>query len=268
MPGAEGYHRDELLACVLARELRDSERGFVGANMGVGRAAQLLAHRLHAPNLKMLLGFSWTSVADEGPLRLHPDSTDFRDARWAEGWMRLDTMISSYRFFSDVFVIGALQIDRFGNSNLIGLGEDHRALRFRGPGPMGSVSSTAFCDRFYLAPTRHTPEVFVDRCDFVSTVGWGDGGADGRVRLGLPGGGPQLCVTPLCVFDFAERTKALRLRSVHAGRTVAEVLERTGCDVVVPDAVPVTPPPTGEELTVLRELVDPEGLLRAGEPIL
>lgn len=241
----------ELVACVIARELRDGERGFMGANMSVGRDAVLVAHRLWAPNLRLLLGFSWASGTDRGPLRLHEDSSDFRDTRWAEGWMRLDSMIDEYRFFSDFMVIGALQIDRFGNSNLIGLGEDHSALRLRGPGPMGSLSTTAYCDRFYLAPTRHTPEVFVESCDFVSTVGWGEGGPQGRSRLGLVGGGPHLLVTPCCVFDFTPDTKALRLRSVHPGGSVAEVLDNTGCEVVV-EQVRETEPPTAAELEVLR----------------
>lgn len=244
---------EELVACVIAREIHNGERGFMGANMSVGRDAVLLAHRLWAPDLRLLLGFSWASGAGRGNLHLHEDSADFRDTRWAEGWMRLDSMIDEYRFFSDFMVIGALQIDRFGNSNLIGLGEDHRALRFRGPGPMGSLSTTAYCDRFYLAPTRHTAEVFVERCDFVSTVGWGEGGAEGRDRLGLPGGGPHLIVTPRCVFDFEPESKALRLRSVHPGGSVAEVLEHTGCEVVV-ERVSETEPPTAAELEVLRGL--------------
>lgn len=247
---------------MISRELRDGERGFLGANMGVGRAAVLLAHRLTAPNMKILLGHSWTNVADGGPLRLHADSSDFRDARWAEAWFHLDSMIDEYRFFSDFFVLGALQIDRFGNSNLIGLGEDHSRLRLRGPGSMGSLSSTAFADRFYLAPNRHTTEVFVERCDFVSTPGWGDGGRDGRERLGLPGGGPHLCVTPRCVFEFDEESRVLRLRSVHRGHTVEETLENTGCEVLVGDSIAETEPPTAAELEALRRFVDPEGLLR------
>lgn len=250
------------MACVIARELRDGERGFLGANMGVGRAAVLLAHRLHAPNLKILLAHSWANLDELGPLRLHADSSDFRDARWAEGWFHLDAMIDEYRFFSDFFVLGALQIDRFGNSNLIGLGDDHSHLRFRGPGPMGSLSSTAFCDRFYLAPTRHDKRVFVEKCDFVSMAGWGEGSPDGRERLGLPGGGPRLCVTPRCVFEFDEDTRALRLRSTHPGHSVEEVIENTGCEVLVAPTIPETEPPTSAELEVLRTIVDPDALLR------
>lgn len=253
---------EELRACVIAREIRDGERGFLGANIGVGRAAMLLAHRLHAPNLRVPLGFGWTNLDGERRFDLHDDATDPRDGYRAEGWMRLDEMISSYRFFADFFIIGALQIDRFGNSNLIGIGDDHRRLKVRGPGAMGSVSSTAFCDRFYLVPSRHEPRVLVERCDFISAPGWGEGGRDGREKLGLPGGGPHLCVTPLCVFDFENDQRAMRLRSVHPGVSVDEVLAATGFEPIVPQSVPETEPPSDEELALLRELIDPAGALR------
>jgi glutaconate CoA-transferase, subunit B len=256
------YSVDELRACLISRDFVDGERVFLGANVNIGRAAVLLAHRLRAPNMKIMLGLSWTNLADRDEIGIHPDSTDFRDARFADAWVNLDTMINSYRFFSTTFVVSALQIDRFGNSNLIGLGDDHKRMRLRGPGSIGSVSSTAFCDRFYITPPRHTKDIFVARCDFVSSVGWGEGGADARVRLGLPGGGPVLCVTPLCVFDFEEDTKRMRLRSVHPGHTVEEVVDNTGFEVVIPGDVPETEAPRTEELELLRTIVDTEGLLR------
>jgi glutaconate CoA-transferase subunit B len=258
------YHVDELRACLISRDFEDGERVFLGANVNIGRAAVLLAHRLRAPNMKVMLGLSWTNLSDHRTIGLHPDSTDFRDARWAEAWVNLDTMINSYRFFSTTFVVSALQVDRFGNSNLIALGDDHRRPRLRGPGAIGSVSSTAYCDRFYITPPRHTRDIFVEKCDFISSVGWGEGGADARERLGLPGGGPRLCVTTMCVFDFDEVTKAMRLRSVHPGHSVDEVLENTGFEVIVPDEVPETEPPRREELELLRTVIDVQGLLREG----
>jgi glutaconate CoA-transferase subunit B len=258
----KGYSVDELRACLISRDFVDGERVFLGANVNIGRAAVLLAHRLRAPNMKIMLGLSWTNLSDRDEIGIHPDSTDFRDARFADAWVNLDTMINSYRFFSTTFVVSALQIDRFGNSNLIGLGDDHKRMRLRGPGSIGSVSSTAYCDRFYITPPRHTKDIFVERCDFVSSVGWGEGGADARERLGLPGGGPVLCVTPLCVFDFEEDTKRMRLRSVHPGHSVEEVVENTGFEVVIPTDVPETEEPRPEELELLRTIVDTEGLLR------
>lgn len=256
------YSVDELRACVISRDFQDGERVFLGANVNIGRAAVLLAHRLRAPNMKIMLGLSWTNLSDHRWIGLHPDSTDFRDARWAEAWVNLDTMINSYRFFSTTFVVSALQVDRFGNSNLIGLGDDHRRLCLRGPGAIGSVSSTAYCDRFYITPPRHTRDIFVETCDYISSVGWGEGGADARERLGLPGGGPALCVTTRCVFDFDEETKAMRFRSLHPGNTLDEVLEHTGFEVIVPDEVPETEPPRPEELHLLRTVIDSQGLLR------
>ena len=96
----------------------------------------------------------------------------------------------------------------------------------------------------------------------MSTVGWGEGGADARRRLGLPGGGPRYCITPLAVLDFEETSKRLRLHSVHPGVTVDEVKARTGFELLVPDRVPVTGSPDDDELDILRRRVDPQGLLR------
>ena len=104
--------------------------------------------------------------------------------------------------------------------------------------------------------------MFVPKLDFTSTVGWGEGGADARQRLGLPGGGPKYCVTPLCVMDFTEDEKRLRLKSVHPGVTVAQVLAQTGFELVVPAEVPTTLLPSDEELQVLRTRVDTAGVLR------
>jgi glutaconate CoA-transferase subunit B len=96
----------------------------------------------------------------------------------------------------------------------------------------------------------------------VSTVGWGAGGPDARRALGLPGGGPRYCVTPLAILDFEETSKRLRLHSVHPGFTVDDVAAQTGFPLVVPPTVPTTVPPTVEELAILRERVDPQGFLR------
>ena len=132
----------------------------------------------------------------------------------------------------------------------------------RGPGAIATTTNASHVLRFYLFVNEHSPRVFVERCDFVSTVGWGAGGADARRRLGLPGGGPRYCVTPLAILDFEEESKRLRLRSVHPGVTVDQVVAATGFPLIVPDRVPDTSPPTADELDILRRRVDPQGLLR------
>jgi len=98
----------------------------------------------------------------------------------------------------------------------------------------------------------------------VSAVGWHEGGADARKKLGIPGGGPKLCVTPLCVMDFTEVEKRMRLVSLHPGVTLDEVKANTGFELEIPDIIPTTVVPTEDELTILRSRVDLNGLLRSG----
>ena len=79
---------------------------------------------------------------------------------------------------------------------------------------------------------------------------------------GLLGGGPRYCITPLCIFDFEEETKRMRLKSVHPGVSVEQVLANTGFTPVVPAQVPTTPPPTAAQVALLRNRIDVAGVLR------
>jgi glutaconate CoA-transferase subunit B len=258
-----GYSIDELRACIISREFVDGERVMLGANVGAARAGVLLAHLLHHPNMRIMVGMSWANFAEPAQIDLQPEMADFRNARWAEAYLYMDAWAFDFRnFAAHAFIVSGIQVDRYGNTNLIGLGEDHRHLRLRGPGAVGTTTATAYADRFYIMPPRHTPAVLVERCDYVSSVGWDRGGADARERLGLSGGGPKLCITELCVFDFEEETRSMRLKSLHAGHGIDEVLANTGFEVIVPDAVRETDPPTSEELAVLREVIDQGGTLR------
>jgi len=84
-----------------------------------------------------------------------------------------------------------------------------------------------------------------------------------RKEAGLTeGGGLSLVVTPLAVMDFEEGSKRMRLKSIHPGIPLDEVLRNTGFDLALPDNILETPPPEEEELRVLREEVDPYGVLR------
>ena len=117
--------------------------------------------------------------------------------------------------------------------------------------------------RFHLVVNSHDKRIFVPRCDFVSALGWGEGGKDARTKLGLPGGGPRYVVTPLCVMDFEDETKRMRLKSVHPGVKVEDVVANTGFDLIIPSSVPTTEPPTQDQLHVLRNRIDVQGALRA-----
>jgi glutaconate CoA-transferase subunit B len=114
--------------------------------------------------------------------------------------------------------------------------------------------------RFHLVVNAHDKRIFVEKCDFVSSYGWGRGNGD-REKLGLPGG-PKYCVTPLCVMDFDEETKRLRLKSLHPGVSEKDVVEQTGFELIIPKDVPETPKPTARELEILRTRIDVAGNLR------
>ena len=95
---------------------------------------------------------------------------------------------------------------------------------------------------------------FVDTVDFVTTMGHRNS-AGTRKELGLKGGGPDVVVTNLCTFDFDD-TGWMRIRSLHPGVTLQEVLDNTGFEPVLPPTLEVTPPPSEDEIRIIRE-VDP-----------
>ena len=132
----------------------------------------------------------------------------------------------------------------------------------RGPGGVGTASMATNIGRYYLYVNNHSKQTLTERLDWRSSFGYGDGGADARKKLGLPGGGPRFCITPLCIFDFEDESKRMRLKSVHPGVTVEQVLASTGFQPIVPAQVPTTPAPTEEQVALLRNRIDVEGVLR------
>lgn len=264
MQGAAAATTREIMAMALARDLQDGEWVEVGANLPVPRAGVLLAHLLWGANMTVMIAMTKANVLHEPVIEEFQLITDHRATRWAEAYYLHDDLVENMKFRRNgVFFAGALQIDMYGNSNLIGVGKDYKALKFRGPGAIGVCNATVMNSRFHLVVNSHDPRVFVPKCDFVSAYGWGSGGKDARTRLGLPGGGPRYVVTPLCVMDFEDESKWMRLKSVHPGVTVEEVVKNTGFELAIPERVPTTEPPTAEQLRVLRTRIDVRGALRS-----
>jgi glutaconate CoA-transferase subunit B len=257
------YSPFELMAIFLARDLKDGDVLRVGVAMPVVEAAVRLAHLLHGPNMELIFFGARMNVSHLDSLPMPAFGWDRRVVRWAESYSdtghRFDRVKDWERH---VFFIGGVQVDSYGNTNLIGVGPDYHHLRFRGPGSVGTPTLSTHVGRYYIVLNSHSPRIFVERCDFISAFGWGTGGADARTRLGLPGGGPKYCVTPLCIFDFAEDTKRMRVRSTHAGVTVSEVQAQTGFDITSATLPPVSEPPTTDELQALRTRIDRDGVLR------
>jgi glutaconate CoA-transferase subunit B len=259
------YSIPELLACFLSREIENGEDAVVGAALPIARAAILLAHLTHGPDIRLRLSFTYTNlfgVAKLAPIR---SEVDFRQMVWAEGYYRDEDVLHESKWWVRKmrFYIGAVQIDKYGNSNLLGVGDDYKRLKFRGPGGIGTTSHSSHAKCFYIMSDSHSKRLFVEKCDYITSVGWGQGGADARKKLGQPGGGPKYVVTPLAIMDFEENTKRMRLKSGHRGVSVQDVVANTGFELIIPREVSTTEAPTKEELKTLRERVDVEGFLRA-----
>ncbi|MEU9334754.1 CoA-transferase [Streptomyces sp. NPDC048290] len=145
-------------------------------------------------------------------------------------------------------MMGASQIDRFGNQNIACIGDWHRPDR-QLLGVRGAPVNTLNNPTSYWIP-RHSRRVFVERVDLVCGVGY-DRAAGARFHR-LP-----RVVSNLGVFDFATPDRSMRLAARHPGVAVAEIVAATGFALTIPDEVPYTRDPTAEELRLIRAVIDP-----------
>ncbi len=253
----------ETMAVVISRDLRDGEWVEVGAGLPVPRAGALLAHVLHGPNMKLMVAMTKAYLRDEQSIEDFEYITDVRAMRWAEAYYLHDQLLNGQMHRRNgVFYCGGIQFDAYGNANLIGTHDADGKLTFRGPGGIGTCNATIHNGRYHLVTTSHSPRVLVEKCDYISAVGFGDGTPGLREELGLLNSGPTYLITPLCVFDFDPDTHRARLKSVHESSSVDEVKERTGFEFEVPANVATTEPPTALELETLRRRIDGKGVLR------
>jgi acyl CoA:acetate/3-ketoacid CoA transferase beta subunit len=156
-------------------------------------------------------------------------------------------------------MMGATQVDRYGNQNIAAIG-DYARPKVQLLGYRGAPGNTINDPTSYWVP-NHGPKVFVEAVDTVCGIGWdraatlGDAAKFFEVRR---------VVSNLGVFDFESPDHSMRLRSLHPGVTVDEVVAATGFELVIPDDVPTSRLPTPDELRLIHEVIDPDGL-REGE---
>jgi acyl CoA:acetate/3-ketoacid CoA transferase beta subunit len=158
-------------------------------------------------------------------------------------------------------IMGGSQIDSLGNHNFAAIGDmmhpKAQLLGFRGA-PGNTVNNVTS----YWVP-NHNPRVFVESVDVVTGIGYDRAAAAGPAAERYHG--LRHVVTNLCVFDFETPDDRMRLRSVHPGVSVDDVVEATGFALVLPDDVPTSRPPTDEELALL-DRIDPDGARFAEVP--
>ncbi|MEU4489214.1 CoA-transferase [Streptomyces purpurascens] len=182
-------------------------------------------------------------LTDGEALLVRPDGT-------AEGWLPYRQHLAWVTGGRRHVMMGASQIDRFGNQNISCIGDWERPER-QLLGVRGAPVNTLNNPTSYWIP-RHSRRVFVERVDMVCGVGYDRAAGARHHRI------PRV-VSDLGVFDFATPDRSMRLASLHPGVTVEQVREATGFELTVPDEVPPTRGPTAEELRLIREVVDPAG---------
>jgi glutaconate CoA-transferase subunit B len=224
MPQAD-YTEAELMAVLLSREVRDGEISACGALSQIPAAGLLLAKERHAPNSDLII--------------LGSPHNPFHTSRQFH--------YIAQRGELGIFFVSGVQIDQYGNYNLHMLGDDpdHPEVRF--PGGYGGGMIYYGAKRTVVFRTEHTRRSLVPRVDFVSAAGSSPPDV-------LRHGHPSKVVTPKAIFRFDVGKGLLRLDTIHAPYTLEHIREQTGFDLGVASA-PETPPPTREELRVLRQVI-------------
>lgn len=180
-------------------------------------------------------------LTDGEAMVVRPDGT-------TEGWLPYRQHLALVTSGRRHVMMGASQIDRYGNQNISCIGDWERPKR-QLLGVRGAPVNTLNNPTSYWIP-RHSRRVFVERVDMVCGVGYDHAGAARHHRI------PRV-VSDLGVFDFATPDHAMRLASLHPGVSLEQVREATAFDLVVPDDVPPTRDPTAAELRLIREVIDP-----------
>lgn len=247
------YSSPELLTINAARLLRDGDVVFVG--VGLPNLACNLARRTHAPNLVMIYE---AGVIGAQPARL---PLSIGDPTLVSGALSVCSMYDIFAFYLqrgnvDVGFLGGAQIDRFGNINATVIGEyEHPKVRL--PGSGGSMEISAWANRCYII-TPHQKRRFPEKVDFRTSAGF-LGGRSQRDAAHLRGGGPQAVVTDIGILEPDENGE-LVLTGLHPGKTVEAARANTGWDLKVAPEVKFTNAPTRDELQILREELDPDGI--------
>jgi glutaconate CoA-transferase subunit B len=242
------YSATELMTIVAARALKNDDVCFVG--IGAPSAACNLARLTHAPDI--------TLIYESGTIGTRPDvlPLSIGDGELCETAVTTVSVAEIFNYWLQggrltVGFLGAAQLDRFANINTTVIGP-YETPTVRLPGSGGAPEIATSCEEIFVM-TPHKPRVLVDKVEFITSFGHGEGG-DHRRRLGLGTAGPNLVVTDLCLMRPHPETKELMVTSIHHGVQEKDIFENTGWPIRLADELEDTPPPTDKELEVLRDL--------------
>ncbi len=242
---------DELICTCVSRQIKDGEIVAQGIATPLVAAGYLLAKLTHAPHLIFVSAIGQALCQEWAPLGI---------ATIEQLWLRQGVMEIGFvagacdflpRFGPKEFFRPG-QVDAYGNFNNVFMGGSYTRPRLRLPGSGGIADVTVHEENVCLYVPRHGRHTFVRQIDFRSGLGhhperrWGKG--------------PRYLISDLGQFDFEPESGRMRLLSLHPGVTLARVQAKTGFELIIPEEIPTTVPPTMEEIQLLREKIDPLGV--------
>ncbi len=246
----------EMMIVAAARALAGARTVFVG--VGLPNLVCNLAVHTVAPELELIYE---SGVYGARPAR---QPLSIGDPTLVSGAISVVSMADLFGFYLqggriDVALLGGAQIDRYGNLNTTVIG-DYNAPTVRLPGSGGACEIAIHAKGvFYIM--RLSRRAFVQKLDFCTSPGHQPGGAAGK-SSGVTGGGPQGVITDKATFSFDNPEREMQVASLHAGVTLQEIQDAIDWEVRVAPLLEETPPPTGEELHLLRTELDPRGMYR------
>jgi glutaconate CoA-transferase subunit B len=243
------YKPNEMMTIAAARALKSEDVCFVG--IGAPSAACNLARLTHAPGI--------TLIYESGTMGTKPDvlPLSIGDPELCETALTTTTVVEMFRYWLQggrmtVGFLGGAQIDRFANLNTTVIGGTYEKPKVRLPGGGGAPEIAIACGEIFIIMSQ-SKRSFVDKLQFITSMGHGDGG-DARQKLGIKTKGPTRLITDLCIFEPDATTKEMTVTSIHPGVTREQIAENTGWPVKFAAHVAQTPTPTTNELQVLRDL--------------
>ncbi|HXH10875.1 MAG TPA: CoA-transferase [Alphaproteobacteria bacterium] len=249
----------EMMTCAAARLFEDQKAYFIG--IGMPQIAAMLAQKLYAPQIIWI--YEYGTVAPQLPLPFEPLFLgDSKSNYRAVAWKNMNHVFAqAAQGFIDYGMLGALQIDPYGNinSSYVGGTYERPGRRFAGAGGANGIASLCWRTIFVMLQEKRR---FVPQLDFVSSPGYLDGSPGARERVGLPANtGPYRVVTPMALFDFEAQSHRMRLTATAPTVKVEHVLAEMSFEPLVSPTVEEMAPPSAEELTWLRKHIDPRRLV-------
>lgn len=231
-----------------SRALSNNDVCFVG--IGAPSAACNLARLTRCPDI--------TLIYESGTLGARPEvlPLSIGDGELSETAVTTVSVPELFRYWLQgghvkLGFLGAAQLDRFGNINTTVIG-DYTRPKVRLPGGGGAPEIASLCHKIFIT-VKHEPRYLVPKIDFMTTLGYGLTGRE-RAEFGISTAGPSLVVTDRAILRPDPVSHELVISGLHPGVTRSEITDSTGWDIRFAETVEETPPPTIEELTVLRDL--------------